>query len=200
MKYLPDHCSLCERVFICKVGNIGQCECIEIELSNHLVRFLREEFESCLCVHCLRYLSSQQSTMLLNKETLMEKVKTQKSLTMYEMVFPSQTNHYGTLFGGEALSIMDKAAFMVASRYARRNMVTVSSDKTDFKNPIKTGQLVEVLAKVKEVGNTSLKVTVDLIGEDLRTGDRALCTSGQFTMVALDDFGKPVVIPTLQED
>ena len=130
----------------------------------------------------------------------MEKVKTQKSLTMYEMVFPSQTNHYGTLFGGEALSIMDKAAFMVASRYARRNMVTVSSDKTDFKNPIKTGQLVEVLAKVKEVGNTSLKVTVDLIGEDLWTGDRALCTSGQFTMVALDDFGKPVVIPTLQED
>ncbi|MFW7382248.1 MAG: acyl-CoA thioesterase [Oligoflexus sp.] len=130
----------------------------------------------------------------------MEKVKTLKSLTMYEMVFPSQTNHYGTLFGGEALSLMDKAAFIVASRFARRNIVTVSSDKTDFKSPIKTGQLVEVVAEVKEVGNTSLKVTVDLIGEDLRTGDRALCTSGHFTMVALDDFGKPTVITTLLEN
>ncbi|SMF16615.1 acyl-CoA thioesterase [Pseudobacteriovorax antillogorgiicola] len=117
-----------------------------------------------------------------------------RTLTMYEMVFPSQTNHYGTLFGGEALSLMDKAAFIVASRYARRNIVTVSSDKTDFKNPIKNGQLVEIVAQVQDVGNTSLKVSVDLIGEDLRTGDRVLCTSGHFSMVALDDFGKPTAI------
>lgn len=115
-------------------------------------------------------------------------------LTMYEMVFPSQANHYGTLFGGEALSLMDKAAFMVASRYARRNIVTVSSDKADFKSPIKTGHLVEVVAKVVDVGKSSLKVSVDLVGEDLRTGDRTLCTSGHFTMVALDDFGKPTAI------
>ena len=26
-----------------------------------------------------------------------------------EMVFPEQANHYGTLFGGEALALMDKA-------------------------------------------------------------------------------------------
>ena len=123
----------------------------------------------------------------------MEEAKLNK-LTMYEMVFPSQTNHYGTLYGGEALSLMDKAAFIVASRFTRRNVVTASSDKTDFKHPIRNGQLIEVLAEVKEVGNTSLKVTVDLIGEDLRTGDRVVCTDGNFTMVALDDFGKPAQI------
>lgn len=125
---------------------------------------------------------------------MMEAVSSLESLVMYEMVFPSQTNHYGTLFGGEALSLMDKAAFIVASRYTRRNVVTVSSDKTDFKNPIKIGQLVEVVAQVQEVGRTSLKVSVDLIGEDLKTGDRVLCTSGHFSMVALDDFGKPTAI------
>ena len=27
-----------------------------------------------------------------------------------EMVFPEQANHYGTLFGGNALSLMGKAA------------------------------------------------------------------------------------------
>ena len=116
------------------------------------------------------------------------------TLTMYEMVFPSQTNHYGTLFGGEALSLMDKAAFVVASRFTRRNVVTASSEKADFRHPIKNGQLVEIVAQVEEVRNTSLKVTVDLIGEDLLTGDRVLCTKGNFTMVALDEFGKPAKI------
>ncbi len=46
---------------------------------------------------------------------------------MVEMVFPTQTNHYGTLFGGHALELMDKSAFITASRYARKSMVTASS-------------------------------------------------------------------------
>ena len=29
-----------------------------------------------------------------------------------EMVFPNQANHYGTLFGGDALRLMDMAAFV----------------------------------------------------------------------------------------
>ena len=53
-------------------------------------------------------------------------------LSMVEMVFPDHTNHYGTLFGGQALAMMDKAAFVVASRYARRAIVTASSERVDF--------------------------------------------------------------------
>ncbi len=33
-----------------------------------------------------------------------------------EMVFPNQTNHYGTLFGGDALRLMDMAAFVTTRR------------------------------------------------------------------------------------
>jgi len=36
-----------------------------------------------------------------------------------EMVFPEHANHYGTLFGGHALSLMGKAAFVAATRRAR---------------------------------------------------------------------------------
>ncbi len=43
---------------------------------------------------------------------------------LLEMVFPDHTNHLGTLFGGQALAWMDKAAFIVASRHARRAVVT----------------------------------------------------------------------------
>ena len=46
------------------------------------------------------------------------------------MVFPDQANHYGTLFGGAALCLMGKAAFVAASRRARRAVVMAGSDKT----------------------------------------------------------------------
>ena len=36
------------------------------------------------------------------------------------VVFPDRANHYGTLFGGHALSLMGKAAFIAATRHARQ--------------------------------------------------------------------------------
>src|SRR5262245_6463473 len=66
-------------------------------------------------------------------------------VTMIEMVFPDQTNHYGTFFGGHALRLMDKAAFVAASRYARRTVVTACSERVDFKNPARHGNLIELI-------------------------------------------------------
>lgn len=117
---------------------------------------------------------------------------------LLEMVFPEQTNHYGTLFGGQALALMDKAAFVVASRYARRTVVTASSEKCDFRVPVRQGQLVELVARVVATGRTSLTVEVELHSEDLLTGDRQLGTRGRFVMVALDAHGKPAAVPALR--
>ena len=115
---------------------------------------------------------------------------------MIEMVFPEQTNHLGTLFGGQALAMMDKAAFIAASRYARRAVVTASSERVDFHVPVRQGQLVELLARVVATGNTSLSVEVKLFSEDLLTGERKLCTQGRFVLVAVDADGhKSPVLP-----
>lgn len=116
---------------------------------------------------------------------------------LVEMVFPQQTNHYGTLFGGEALALMDKGAFVVASRYARRNVVTASSEKVDFHVPVRQGQLVELIARVIDTGRTSMTIEVDLFAEDLITGDRQLATRGRFVFVALDAHGRPTAVPAL---
>jgi acyl-CoA hydrolase len=116
---------------------------------------------------------------------------------LIEMVFPEQTNHYGTLFGGQALALMDKAAFIVASRYARRTVVTASSEKCDFHVPVRQGQLLELMARVIATGRTSMTVEVDLYSEDLLTGDRQLGTRGRFILVALDTHGKPTGVPAL---
>ncbi len=119
---------------------------------------------------------------------------------LVEMVFPEQTNHYGTLFGGQALALMDKAAFVVASRYARRTVVTASSEKCDFHVPVRQGQLIELVTRVVSTGRTSITVEVDLYAEDLLTGDRQLGTRGRFVLVALDAHGKPTAVPQLRAD
>ncbi len=116
---------------------------------------------------------------------------------LFDMVFPEQTNHYGTLFGGQALALMDKAAFVVASRYARRSVVTASSERVDFHVPVKQGQLVELVARVVSTGRTSMVVEVELFAEDLLSGDRQLATRGKLVMVALDSHGHPAHVPSL---
>lgn len=113
---------------------------------------------------------------------------------LLEMVFPDHTNHLGTLFGGQALAWMDKAAFIAASRYARRTVVTARSEQVDFRVPVRQGQLVEVIARVASVGRSSMRVEVELYAEDLLDARRELCTSGRFVMIALDAEGKPASI------
>ncbi len=93
-----------------------------------------------------------------------------------EMVFPDQTNHYGTLFGGHALALMDKAAFIAASRYSRRTVVTARSEQIDFRSPVRQGQLIELIGRVVATGRSSMTVAVDLYAEDLLSGERQLCT------------------------
>ena len=87
---------------------------------------------------------------------------------LWEIVFPDHTNHLGTLFGGQALAWMDKAAFVAATRFARRTVVTARSEQVDFHVPVRQGQLVELVAVVESVGRSSMQVTVELQAEDRR--------------------------------
>ena len=114
-----------------------------------------------------------------------------------EMVFPEQSNHYGTLFGGQALALMDKAAVMLASRYARLPVVTASIEKLDFHAPVKQGQLVELASRIVQTGRTSITVEIELYSEDILSGARALSTRGRIVLVALDAEGKPTPVPAL---
>ena len=118
-------------------------------------------------------------------------------VTLMETVFPGHANHYGTLFGGIALQWMDKAAFVAASRHARKTVVTARSESVDFERPVKAGQLAECTARVVETRTTSMVVETELWAEDLLSGDRCLCTRGRFVMVALDAHGKPTGVPAL---
>ncbi|UIJ44501.1 acyl-CoA thioesterase [Sphingomonas cannabina] len=112
-------------------------------------------------------------------------------LRMADIVFPPQTNHYGTLFGGDALRMLGKAAFVAATRHARAVMVMAASERVDFRSPIAEGEMIELIATVDAVGRSSLRTRVELWAEDLLTGDRRHAASAAFTMVAVDPAGRP---------
>ncbi len=113
---------------------------------------------------------------------------------IFMAVFPNTTNHYDTLFGGAALKLMDEAAFICATRLCRKKVVTVSSDRVDFKHPIPSGTLAEFVANVVGVGRTSVRVQVDIYVEEMYRQHRQLAISGVFTMVAVNDERKPVPV------
>lgn len=113
---------------------------------------------------------------------------------LVELVFPHLTNHIGTLFGGHALAMMDKAAFLSATRFSRRSMVTVASDRVEFKVPVRAGQMVELVARVVRVGTTSVTVSVQMFAEDLLAPRRVLATHGSFVFVAVDEDGHPIPV------
>jgi acyl-CoA hydrolase len=115
-------------------------------------------------------------------------------LRLVEIVYPEDTNSQGTLFGGHALALMDRLAFLVASRYARKPVVTARSDKVEFRCPVKQGEMVELVGHVARVGRTSMVVSIEMHREDLLSGNRSVCTTGDFTMVAVDDEGRPTPV------
>ncbi len=109
-------------------------------------------------------------------------------------VFPPTTNHHNALFGGTALAWMDEVSFIAATRFCRLPLVTVSSDRIDFKHAIPAGSIVELIGRVVKVGTTSLKVEVEVFVESMSSDARERAISGVFSFVAIDEQQKPVPV------
>ncbi len=118
----------------------------------------------------------------------------QSATRITKLVFPQNTNPIGTLYGGTALQWMDEVAFLAATRFARRQVVTVSMDKVDFKVAIPEGSIVELLGEVVASGRTSMTVRVRILLEDAMAGTQELAIEGHLVMVAVDGTMQPVAI------
>ena len=126
----------------------------------------------------------------MTKEIKIAKAETR----IFKAVFPNTTNHYDTLFGGTALHLMDEVAFITATRFSRQKMVTVSSNKIDFNKPIPAGTIIELVGKITNIGNKSLKVKVDIYVEQMYSYQKEHAICGEFTFVAISDKKEPIKI------
>ncbi|MFF2479489.1 acyl-CoA thioesterase [Paenibacillus sp. NPDC058071] len=116
---------------------------------------------------------------------------------MTQIVFPTDTNHHETMFGGKVMEYMDKAAAIAAMRHARMQVVTASTDSLDFLAPIRVGEVIEVEAFVTWTHRSSLEVYVVVQSENLYSGLRTTNVTAFFTFVALGADGKPAEVPYL---
>ena len=118
-------------------------------------------------------------------------------LMMTVLMTPDTANFSGKVHGGSILKLLDQVAFACASRYAGRYVVTLSVDQVMFRQPIHVGELVTFLASINLTGNTSMEVGIKVIAEDIRGKVVRHVNSCFFTMIAIDDEGKPVKVPEL---
>lgn len=114
-----------------------------------------------------------------------------KSLIMSEIMPPDKANFSGNIHGGHIMMLLDRVAYACAARYAQSNMVTLSTDQVLFKKPVYVGDLVTFYAHVNYVGKTSCEVGIKVIAENLITQEKRHTNSCYFTMVAVNEKGKP---------
>src|SRR5436309_2627128 len=79
---------------------------------------------------------------------------------MSELMMPNHANIMGNVFGGVILSLVDRIAAVCAIRHARKECVTVSVDKVDFREPIHVGELITAFARVNYAGKTSMGAVI----------------------------------------
>ena len=116
---------------------------------------------------------------------------------MSRSMLPSDANPWGNVHGGEIMKLIDEAAGAAAQRHARSRVVTARIDELSFLAPVYVGDLVTARASVNEVGRTSMEVGVRVDAENTLTGSVAHVSSAYLVFVAIDEAGRPIVIPPL---
>ncbi len=112
---------------------------------------------------------------------------------MHELVLPALANHHGTLFAGQGLQLLAKAAFLTARRLAQREVVMASVSGVDFLAPVPVGHQLVLRAWVSRVGRSSMTVCVTALA-DAPALPLEEVIQGVFEMVAVDPSGRPVAI------
>lgn len=128
---------------------------------------------------------------------MLENIFDSKSVVMSFLVMPDMANFSGHFHGGELLKHLDQVAYACATRYSGKYCVTLSVDKVMFKKPIMVGDMVTFMARVNYTGKTSMEIGIKVVAENLTNKTDTHTNSCYFTMVAIDENGKPTEVPKL---
>jgi acyl-CoA hydrolase len=116
---------------------------------------------------------------------------------LVEVVLPNDANVLGDILGGRVMHLIDIAAAIAAHRHSRSHVVTASVDYLDFRSPIKVGELILLRSQVNRVFHTSMEIGVEVFSENVLTGQRVHTSSAFVTFVAIDEHGRPCLVPPL---
>ena len=112
-------------------------------------------------------------------------------LTLRTLAMPADTNAAGDIFGGWVMSQMDLAAAIRANERCNGRTVTIAANEIIFKQPVKVGDTLCVYTAVDQIGRSSMVIRIEVWARRCYTAQRDKVTEARFTMVAVDDMGKP---------
>ena len=110
-----------------------------------------------------------------------------------ELVLPVHANHRGTLFAGQGLQLMTKAAFLAARGLAQREVVMAGVTSVAFLAPVPVGYQLLLRGWVSRIGRCSMTVCVTGIA-DMPGVPAEEVLKGVFEMVAVNAAGRPTGI------
>ena len=132
------------------------------------------------------------------KKSSLKKAPVKNELYMSILMTPDMANFIGNVHGGDLLKMLDQVAYACASRYSGNFVVTLSVDQVMFLEPIYVGELVSFSANINYVGTTSMEVGIRVEAENIQHRTVRHTNSCFFTMVAIDEEGKPTPVPNLE--
>ena len=115
------------------------------------------------------------------------------TVELHERVLPIHANHHGTLFAGQAMQFLAKAAFLAGRSFAQREVVMAAVTGIDFLAPIPVGRHLSIRAWVSRVGRSSMTVCVHGLTVMPQMPHEQVIKA-IFEMVAVDASGRPVSI------
>jgi acyl-CoA thioesterase YciA len=116
-------------------------------------------------------------------------------ITIQTIAMPADSNANGDIFGGWLMAQMDLGGSVLARRRARGRVATVAVDGMVFHKPVKIGDVLAIHSVLEHEGRTSMKVAVEAWITRMPAGEHMRVTKAMFTFVAIDDAGKPRVLP-----
>jgi acyl-CoA hydrolase len=118
-------------------------------------------------------------------------------VVLTQLMGPGDANPLGNVHGGSLMKLCDEAGGMAATKHARRPAVTVVVDSMSFHSPVQVGDLVTVTAEITWVGRSSMETRVVVNAENVLSGEVTHTNTAYFVYVALNEKGKPTVVPRL---
>jgi acyl-CoA hydrolase len=111
---------------------------------------------------------------------------------------PTSVNFGGKVHGGALMKWIDETAYACAAVWSSRYCVTVSVGNIRFRRSIHVGNLVELRARVVATGRTSMHIHVSVYAGDPKGGELLQTTDCLVVMVAVNENGSPVPVPSFE--
>ena len=119
-----------------------------------------------------------------------------KQLVMRVLPMPKDANGNGAIFGGWIMAQVDLAGHVLPARISKGRVTTVAVNQFVFKQPVSMGDVLSFYATVERIGKTSITMHVEVYAERNPAELTVVkVTEAHLTYVAIDDQGRPRLIP-----